>query len=67
MPGDEYIGFWQNDKKHGKGKLIYSSGDLYDGLWQSDMKSNYLVNIWIYKLNIYLSIVFILEIISKTQ
>lgn len=39
--GDEYIGFWQNDKKHGKGKLIYSSGDLYDGLWQSDMKNGF--------------------------
>jgi hypothetical protein len=34
--GQEYIGEWKNDKKHGQGALIYSGGRLEEGVWKDD-------------------------------
>ena len=36
--GNNYEGDWQNNTKHGKGKMIYINGDVYDGAWQNDKK-----------------------------
>jgi len=37
--GTKYIGYWENDKVCGKGKLFHSDGDIYEGDWLND-KSN---------------------------
>lgn len=29
-----YVGDWENDKMHGKGKYTYASGSAYDGSWE---------------------------------
>lgn len=34
-----YVGFWQNDKKHGFGKEVLGKGDLYEGNFE-DGKPN---------------------------
>jgi len=34
--GDIYVGEWQDDKKHGQGKMEYHNGDIYVGEWQDD-------------------------------
>ena len=34
----KYIGTFKNDKKHGKGKMIYNlSGDIYEGEYKNDL------------------------------
>ncbi|KAM9966152.1 hypothetical protein ACTFIR_006344 [Dictyostelium discoideum] len=35
--GDFYLGYFENGKKHGKGRLISVSGCQYDGDWKDDM------------------------------
>ena len=35
--GDEYIGFFENGKKSGKGEITHSSGWKYNGHWKDDM------------------------------
>ena len=32
-----YVGYWNNDLRHGKGKMKYVSG-LYNGYWNNDVK-----------------------------
>ena len=29
--GEKYEGNWENDKKHGKGKITYANGDSFKG------------------------------------
>ncbi|CAF3605050.1 unnamed protein product [Rotaria sordida] len=36
-----YVGEWQHDKKHGKGRHRYRNGDIYDGLWRDGKKHGY--------------------------
>ena len=31
--GSKYIGYWTNDQKNRKGRLIYANGDVYEGDW----------------------------------
>ncbi|CAF0906417.1 unnamed protein product [Rotaria sordida] len=35
-----YVGEWQHDKKHGKGRHRYRNGDIYDGLWRDGPYKN---------------------------
>ena len=35
---EKYEGDWKNDKREGKGKLIYSKG-IYDGEWKDNLKN----------------------------
>ncbi|KAK5577815.1 hypothetical protein RB653_002763 [Dictyostelium firmibasis] len=39
--GDFYLGYFENGKKHGKGRLISVSGCQYDGDWKDDMHDGY--------------------------
>ena len=39
--GAKYIGYWQNDKACGKGKLYHSDGDIYEGDWLNDKPNGY--------------------------
>jgi hypothetical protein len=34
--GDQYMGQYKDNKKHGKGRMIYSSGKVKDGMWWND-------------------------------
>lgn len=36
-----YTGHWQNDKQHGKGKLLYNNGDSYKGNFRFGVRSGY--------------------------
>ena len=36
--GDQYEGFWLNDKKNGKGKETFSSGDVFQGDYKNGKK-----------------------------
>ena len=36
--GDKYIGNIYNNKKEGRGKMIYKNGDIYVGEWSNDFK-----------------------------
>ena len=36
--GDIYEGDWVNDKRHGRGKMIYKTGDIYEGNWVNDKR-----------------------------
>jgi hypothetical protein len=31
--GEEYEGDWEDDKMHGHGRYLYSSGNVYTGTW----------------------------------
>ncbi len=31
-----YDGEWKDDRKNGRGKLIWADGDVYDGEWKDD-------------------------------
>lgn len=31
--GNIYVGSWENDLKHGQGKMTYASGEIYEGEW----------------------------------
>ncbi|EAR94970.2 MORN motif protein (macronuclear) [Tetrahymena thermophila SB210] len=33
-----YFGQYMNQKRHGKGLMIYNNGRLYEGLWENDLK-----------------------------
>jgi hypothetical protein len=33
---DKYDGEFLNNKKHGKGRMIYENGDIYEGVWNND-------------------------------
>lgn len=33
-----YIGDWRDNKRHGKGKFIWSDGSYYEGDWENDLK-----------------------------
>ena len=33
MSGNVYEGTYTDDKKHGKGRMTYTSGDFYEGDW----------------------------------
>ena len=37
--GDRFEGFWEKDKKEGKGKYFYKDGDIYEGIWKNGKKS----------------------------
>ncbi len=39
--GDKYKGEWEDDKRHGKGKLTSPNGAVYDGDWANDMREGY--------------------------
>ena len=43
--GAKYIGYWQNGKACGKGKLYHSDGDIYEGEWSNDKPNGYGVYI----------------------
>ena len=30
--GNEYEGYWKNEKKDGYGKMIYKNGDIFEGI-----------------------------------
>jgi len=31
-----FIGYWKNNKAHGRGKFIHSDEDVYEGEWKND-------------------------------
>ncbi|MDR0552934.1 MAG: hypothetical protein LBG13_02475, partial [Holosporales bacterium] len=33
-----YEGDWKNDKREGKGKIVYVNGNVYEGDWKNDKK-----------------------------
>ena len=33
--GDKYIGFFQEDRRHGHGHYIYSGGEIFAGEWEA--------------------------------
>jgi hypothetical protein len=33
-----YYGIFLNQKRHGKGVMIYQNGRLYEGEWENDLK-----------------------------
>ncbi len=33
--GGSYVGYWVNDKKHGKGKHNFACGASYEGNWEN--------------------------------
>ena len=35
--GSKYEGNWLDDKKNGKGELLYSNGNRYEGQWKDDV------------------------------
>ncbi len=35
--GSVYQGKWENDKKHGKGKVTEANGSVYHGDWTEDL------------------------------
>lgn len=35
---DVYEGMFKEDKRHGSGTMMYSSGDIYEGMWADDQK-----------------------------
>ena len=35
---DSYDGYFENGKRHGKGKITYAKGDIYDGEWENDKR-----------------------------
>jgi hypothetical protein len=35
----DILGEYKNNKRHGKGKFIYTNGNIYDGSWENDMQS----------------------------
>ena len=39
--GDIYEGEFKNDKKEGKGKIIYKNGEIYEGEFKNVIKKNY--------------------------
>lgn len=43
--GAKYIGYWQNGKACGKGKLYHSDGDINEGEWDNDKPNGYGVYI----------------------
>ena len=36
--GDKYIGEWKNDKREGKGKIIYKDNSEFDGEWKENIE-----------------------------
>ena len=34
--GSKYIGEWQEDLKHGKGRFVFQSGQVFEGDFQKD-------------------------------
>ncbi len=36
---EEYKGYWNNDKKEGKGKMKFNNGNLYDRNWKNEKKN----------------------------
>jgi hypothetical protein len=43
----KYEGGWANDKKSGKGKMVYASGNWYDGDWVADVKNGSGKMMWV--------------------
>ena len=37
--GFKYVGDYDNDKKHGKGKYTYPNGDIYNGQWKNGVRN----------------------------
>ena len=35
--GQKYVGEYLNDKKHGKGKMIFDNKDEFDCYWKNDI------------------------------
>lgn len=38
MDGTKYEGYWDDNKKNGRGALYYPNGDKYRGDWKNDKK-----------------------------
>ena len=38
---DLYEGFWKDDMKNGKGRMITHKGEVYQGDWRHDVKDGY--------------------------
>ena len=36
--GFKYVGDYENDKKHGRGKYTYPNGDIYNGNWKNGVR-----------------------------
>lgn len=36
--GEQYKGSWKNNKRHGKGALVYKNGTKYEGDWEEGMR-----------------------------
>ena len=36
--GNQYIGQYLNDKRHGKGILKKANGDRFEGMWKDDVE-----------------------------
>jgi len=37
--GDQYEGAWENNKKHGRGRIIYTKGEIYEGEFSEGKRS----------------------------
>ena len=44
--GNKYDGEYNNDKKEGSGKYIWSNGDWYDGAWSGGLRHGQGVYVW---------------------
>lgn len=36
--GEQYAGEWLDNKKHGKGTMVYKNGDKYEGEWEENVR-----------------------------
>ena len=43
---NRYIGEFQNNQKHGKGKFVFLNGDYWNGAWKKDQASGKGVYLW---------------------
>lgn len=44
LPTD--VGYWESDKKHGRGRQTWEDGSSYDGMWEAGQKQGYGVYSW---------------------
>lgn len=38
---EEYVGEWQDDKMHGQGRFVFTSGSVYEGEWANGKMSGF--------------------------
>ena len=43
---EKYVGYWQNDDKHGPGIYNWPDGEVYVGQWENGLKSGEGMSSW---------------------